>query len=116
MTGEKCPILKLCKSNKSNLVPWNLCKGSNRIEKDIMLMREDHQLFNGITISTQIGGVKELVGWASDERKYDISKVVIENLDTFYKCILKLRKAAFNSNPVKFDVKLINPTITTTVN
>lgn len=114
-----CPLLYVGRNqmerskSKSTILRWNDVTPSSKAQKNVMGIRDEFNIANGISFAREYLGIREMVGIASDVRNDGFSRDVILHMNTINAYLLQLRKIAICELTKKAWVPVINQASTT---
>lgn len=103
LVGEKlindCPVFKaaaegLSHDKNSILLPWNLINCKTSREKDVTLLRIEHNIANGIGVCLKNGSYREGIGFGADIKDTNFYKRLISG-NLIYQILTQIRLIIF---------------------
>ncbi len=95
-----CPLLYVGRHqmnnspNKSTILRWNDIIPDNKSQQNVMGIRSEFNIANGISFAKEFYNIREMIGIAADTKNLSFTQDVILNMNAFNGHLLKLRHVA----------------------
>ncbi len=98
---NQCPLIRYARQRRPLIIRWNDIQPSNKIEKNVIGIRGEHNLGNGIGMTHWFFNMNEHIAFASELTNKDFPIDLIIDIETVKRIIFAIRKIALESMIMK---------------